>query len=193
VRYLVNDVQSAVAFYTNNPVVLCVKAAANRIAGATSKSRNASHVEFPGENSMNAKALTIRDVPRNFMSETGHTLADYSVLTGRPQWYPDEGKVEKTRMKTTETKEEVSSHPGEKGIGYPKRHRTTPLCQSKTGHGLTKLKKGLASLWRGKSITKTAHAGRGQETKWEMSDYTAPLETPCQTTGTSRFPRICKE
>ena len=85
VRYLVNDVQSAVAFYTNNPVVLCVKAAANRIAGATSKSQNASHVEFPGENSMNAKALTIRDVPRNFMSETGHTLADYSVALGFSQ------------------------------------------------------------------------------------------------------------
>ncbi len=31
---------------------------------------------------MKAKALTIRDVPQNFMSETGHTLADYSVALG---------------------------------------------------------------------------------------------------------------
>ena len=29
----------------------------------------------------------------------------------------------------------------------------------------------LQTGWRGKKITKTAHAGRGQETKWEMSDY----------------------
>src|ERR1035438_9638762 len=29
--------------------------------------------------------------------------------------------------------------------------------------------KGLANLWRGKRITKKAHAGRWQETKWEMS------------------------
>jgi hypothetical protein len=29
---------------------------------------------------------------------------------------------------------------------------------------------GLATLWRGKRITKKAHAGRGQETKWEIPD-----------------------
>ncbi len=48
-------------------------------------SQNAAHVEFPGENSMNAKTLTIRDVPRSFMSETGQTLADYSVALGFSQ------------------------------------------------------------------------------------------------------------
>jgi len=31
-------------------------------------------------------------------------------------------------------------------------------------------KKKLANLWRGKRIRKKAHAGRGQETKWELSD-----------------------
>jgi hypothetical protein len=31
---------------------------------------------------MDAKNLTIKDVPPNFMSETGHTLADYSVALG---------------------------------------------------------------------------------------------------------------
>ncbi len=30
---------------------------------------------------MDAKNLTIKDVPRNFMSETGYTLADYSVAS----------------------------------------------------------------------------------------------------------------
>jgi hypothetical protein len=34
---------------------------------------------------MNAKNLTIKDVPRNFMSETGQTLADYSVALGISQ------------------------------------------------------------------------------------------------------------
>ena len=40
-----------------------------------------------------------------------------------------------------------------------------PLCQRKTGGGL---EKGLATLWRGKRITKKAYAGRGQTTKWEI-------------------------
>jgi hypothetical protein len=31
------------------------------------------------------------------------------------------------------------------------------------------LKKRLATLWSRKKITKKAHAGRGHETKWEMS------------------------
>lgn len=31
---------------------------------------------------MNARNLTIKDIPRNFMSETGQTLADYSVALG---------------------------------------------------------------------------------------------------------------
>jgi hypothetical protein len=34
------------------------------------------------------------------------------------------------------------------------------------------LEKGLANLWSRKKITKKAHAGRGQETKWEMSGST---------------------
>jgi hypothetical protein len=39
-------------------------------------------------------------------------------------------------------------------------------AERKTGGGL---EKGLANLWSRKRITKKAHAGRGQETKWEMS------------------------
>jgi hypothetical protein len=44
-------------------------------------------------------------------------------------YYPDEGKVEGTRMKTTETTEEVSSHPEGKGIGSAKSHRNTPCVR----------------------------------------------------------------
>jgi hypothetical protein len=39
-------------------------------------------------------------------------------------------------------------------------------CQRKIEGGP---KKGLANLWSGKKIRKKAHAGRGPETKWEMS------------------------
>jgi hypothetical protein len=43
-----------------------------------------------------------------------------------------------------------------------------PLCQKITG---TDWKKVLANQWNRKKITKKAHAGRGHETKWEMSIY----------------------
>jgi len=33
--------------------------------------------------------------------------------------------------------------------------------------------KGLANLWSRRKITKQAHAGRGQETKWEIPDKLA--------------------
>jgi hypothetical protein len=39
------------------------------------------------------------------------------------------------------------------------------LCPRKTEGGL---EKDLANLWSRKKITKKAHAGRGQETKWEI-------------------------
>jgi hypothetical protein len=70
-------------------------------------------------------------------------------------------------VKTAETTEAVSSHPGETGHWSPKRHRNSPLCQRKTEGGLEKW---LASLWTRKKIRKKAHAGRGQETKWEIPD-----------------------
>ena len=41
-----------------------------------------------------------------------------------------------------------------------------PPLPEKTEGGL---EKGLANLWSRKKITKKAHAGRGQETKWEIS------------------------
>jgi hypothetical protein len=45
------------------------------------------------------------------------------------------------------------------------------LCQKRTEGGLEKgLEKGLANLWSRKKITKEVHAGRGQETEWEMPD-----------------------
>jgi hypothetical protein len=69
-------------------------------------------------------------------------------------------------MKTTASTEEVSSHPGEKGRWEHKKASEHPLCQRKTEGGL---KNGLATLWRGKRIAKKAHAGRGQETQWEIS------------------------
>ena len=70
------------------------------------------------------------------------------------------------RVKTTETTEEVSSHPGEKRAWEPKNASKHPVFQRKAEDGLEKR---LANLWRGKNITKKAHAGRGQESKWEMS------------------------
>jgi hypothetical protein len=44
----------------------------------------------------------------------------------------------------------------------------TALCQRITG---TDWKNVLAKLWSRTKITKKIHAGRGQETIWEMSDY----------------------
>jgi hypothetical protein len=43
----------------------------------------------------------------------------------------------------------------------------TALCQKISG---TNWKKVLANQWNRKRITEKAHAGRGPETKWEMSD-----------------------
>ena len=47
-------------------------------------------------------------------------------------------------MKTTATTEEVSSHPGEKGVGSQKWRRNSLLCRRKTDGGLEKR---LANLW----------------------------------------------
>ena len=44
----------------------------------------------------------------------------------------------------------------------------TAQCQRITG---TNWKKTLANQWNRKKITKKAHAGRGQETKWEIPFY----------------------
>jgi hypothetical protein len=51
-------------------------------------------------------------------------------------------------------------------LGAKKGIETAP-CQKING---TDWKKGLANRWNSKRITKKAHAGRGLETKWEMSD-----------------------
>ena len=47
-----------------------------------------------------------------------------------------------------------------------KKGTETALCQRTTG---TDWKKVLVNQWNRKKITKKAHAGRGHETKWEMS------------------------
>jgi hypothetical protein len=47
----------------------------------------------------------------------------------------------------------------------------TPLFQRITG---ADLKKVLANLWSRQRLTKKSHAGRGQETKWEISVEIAP-------------------
>jgi hypothetical protein len=44
-------------------------------------------------------------------------------------------------------------------------------------------KKGLANMWGGKKITKKAHAGRGQETKWEIPVKDIHPTIVCQITG----------
>jgi hypothetical protein len=50
----------------------------------------------------------------------------------------------------------------------PKKASEHLLCQRKTE---VVLENGLANLWSRKKIRKEAHAGRGQETKWEIPDY----------------------
>jgi hypothetical protein len=72
-------------------------------------------------------------------------------------------------MKTMETTEEVSSHPGKKRHWSQKRHWNIPGASERPR---LDWKKGLANLWSGrkvKTITKKTYASRGQETKWEMS------------------------
>jgi hypothetical protein len=69
-------------------------------------------------------------------------------------------------MKTMETTEAVSSDEMEKRAEKHKCQQSAPFARKKTEGGL---EKGLANLWSRKRIMKKAHAGRGQETKWEMS------------------------
>jgi len=57
--------------------------------------------------------------------------------------------------------------PEEKGRWEHEKASEHPTCQRKTEGGL---EKGLANLWSRKKITKKAHAGRGHEIKWEMSN-----------------------
>jgi hypothetical protein len=72
-------------------------------------------------------------------------------------------------MKTKETLEEVSSHPGEKGHWRQKKHRNTPSAREKRGADSKKgLEKRLANLWSRRKTTKKAHAVRGREIKWEI-------------------------
>ena len=69
-------------------------------------------------------------------------------------------------MKTTTSTEEVSSHPGETGHASQKKHRNTPGAREKSS---ADQRKELANLWSRQRIAKKAHAGRVQETIWEMS------------------------
>jgi hypothetical protein len=69
------------------------------------------------------------------------------------------------------TTEAVSLHPGEKGHGSPKRHPNTLCAREKTG---ADSKTGLQTSGerrKSQKITQKVHAGRGLETKWEMSVY----------------------
>ena len=56
---------------------------------------------------------------------------------------------------------------GQKACGMAQLATNRPLCQRKTG---ADWKKVLANLWSRKNITKKAHSGRGQETKWKISN-----------------------
>jgi hypothetical protein len=56
----------------------------------------------------------------------------------------------------------------EKRALEPKKASEHPLCQRKTEGGLEYR---LANPWSRKKVTKKAHAGRGQETKWEISNH----------------------
>ncbi|MGB8368794.1 MAG: hypothetical protein ACLPYZ_03105 [Limisphaerales bacterium] len=70
-------------------------------------------------------------------------------------------------MKTMETTEEVSSDGMEKRVERHNWRQIGPCAREKP---MADLKKVLANPWSRKKITKKAHAGRGQEAKWEMSN-----------------------
>jgi hypothetical protein len=78
-------------------------------------------------------------------------------------------------MKTTETAEEVSSHPGEKRRWEHKKVSEHPLCQRITGMDWKKV---LANLWNRKRIAKKANAGHGLEIKWEIPVHIKPTRKP---------------
>src|SRR6266404_3756161 len=69
-------------------------------------------------------------------------------------------------MKTMKPTKEVSSHRAEKRVKSHGPQRSASRCQRKTEGGL---ETGLVNLWSRQKITKSAHAGHGQETKWGMS------------------------
>jgi hypothetical protein len=63
---------------------------------------------------------------------------------------------------------------GRNSAWKPQKASEYPLCQRKTGNGL---EISLANQYRGWKITKKAQAGRGQDTKWEISiQYYRPKE-----------------
>ena len=90
----------------------------------------------------------------------GHSGRDWAAEIGNR-----DVRMKAEHVKTPETTEEVSSHPGEKGVESQKKASKHPLCQRKTEGGL---EKGLVNLWSRQKIMKKAHAGRGQDTKWEI-------------------------
>lgn len=71
-------------------------------------------------------------------------------------------------MKTTENTEEVSSDGMEKREERRNWRQIAPCSSEKP---MADLKKVLANLWSRKKIKKKPHAGRGQETKWEIPIY----------------------
>jgi hypothetical protein len=60
----------------------------------------------------------------------------------------------------------------ETGPGEDKKASKYPRCQRKTKSGL---EKSLANPWRKSKVKKKTHAGRGQESKWEIPVYRSAL------------------
>jgi endo-beta-N-acetylglucosaminidase D len=73
-------------------------------------------------------------------------------------------RMKTDHVKTTATTEEVSSNPRDKGH-WIKNGVETPPTLEKTEVGLDKR---LANRWSKSKIKKKSHAGRGQETIWEI-------------------------
>jgi hypothetical protein len=68
-------------------------------------------------------------------------------------------------MKTMETTEEVPSDGMEKRVERRKWRQIAPCAREKP---MADWEKALANPWSRKKITKKSHAGRGQETIWEI-------------------------
>ncbi len=68
-----------------------------------------------------------------------------------------------------ETTEEVSPHRVKQRVKRRYSQRSAPGGREKPRAVRKKWEKGLANLCYRKKIAKTAHVGRGQQTRWEIS------------------------
>ena len=137
-------------------VAACVGAAlvVDDTAGETDQDRGEGGAPFPAAHLPDGgSGSSARVVPDYFGT-------DWAVASGNR-----DVRMKADRIKTTATTEEVSSHPGENGHWRQKWRPEHPLAPGKKPMADWKI---LANRWSRRKIKKDAHAGRGQEAKWEI-------------------------